>query len=58
MIAVTATGTFDSADVGTGKTVSITDIKISGKTASNYILTEDAQQQTAKADITPAGTNS
>ena len=56
VIAVTATGTFDSADVGTGKTVSITDIKISGKTASNYILTEDAQQQTAKADITPAGT--
>ena len=56
VIAVTATGTFDSADVGTGKTVSITDIKISGKTASNYVLTEDAQQQTAKADITPAGT--
>lgn len=45
-----------SADVGTGKTVSITDIKISGKAASNYVLTEDAQQQTAKADITPAGT--
>lgn len=56
VIAVTATGTFDSADVGTGKTVSITDIKISGKTAPNYVLTEDAQQQTAKADITPAGT--
>lgn len=56
VIAVTATGTFDSADVGTGKTVSITDIKISGKTASNYVLTEDAQQQTAKADIAPAGT--
>ncbi len=56
VIAVTATGTFDSADVGTGKTVSITDIKLSGKTASNYVLTEDAQQQTAKADITPAGT--
>lgn len=56
VIAVTATGTFDSADVGTGKTVSITDIKISGKAASNYVLTEDAQQQTAKADITPAGT--
>lgn len=56
VIAVTATGTFDSADVGTGKTVSITDIKISGKAASNYVLTEDAHQQTAKADITPAGT--
>ena len=55
-LTVTATGTFDSADVGTGKTVSITDIKIGGKAASNYVLTEGAQQQTAKADITPAAT--
>ena len=43
-----AIGTFDSPDIGTGKTVTIAGLVLSGADAPNYVLT----QPTATADIT------
>lgn len=45
-----ATGTFDTKNVGTGKTVTITDITLGGNDAGNYTLSSDSA--TATADIT------
>ena len=50
-LSVTATGTFDNSDVGTGKNVTITDITLGGTSIDNYILSEDGQQTTAVATI-------
>src|SRR5207253_5603682 len=44
-----ATGTFDTPSVGTGKTVTIAGLTISGTDSGNYTLT----QPTTTADITP-----
>ncbi len=43
-----AVGTFDNADIGTGKTVTISGLTISGAASGNYSLT----QPTTTADIT------
>jgi subtilisin-like proprotein convertase family protein len=43
-----ATGTFDNKNVGTGKTVQIAGLTLSGANAGNYVLT----QPTANANIT------
>lgn len=53
---ITATGTFEDANAGTDKTVSITDVTVTGKTVSNYVIADGDIQSTAKADITKAGT--
>lgn len=53
-ITVTATGTFDNENVGTDKTVTISNLTLGGTSASNYTLAEDGQQDTATATITPA----
>ena len=45
-----ATGTFDTKNVGTGKTVTIIDITLGGNDAGNYTLSSDSA--TATADIT------
>ena len=47
-----ATGTFDTKDVGTGKTVNITGLSLSGTDAGNYILS--AGSATTTGNITPA----
>ncbi len=43
-----ATGTFNSPDIGTGKTVTVSGLALSGSDASNYLLV----QPTTSADIT------
>ena len=45
-----ATGAFDTKDVGTGKTVTVSGLSLSGVDAANYILT----QPTTTANITAA----
>ena len=45
-----ATGTFDSKDVGTGKTVTVSGLALTGADAGNYILTPP----TTTANITAA----
>ena len=50
-LSVTATGTFDTADAGTGKTVTISNLTLTGTKASNYKLAETGQQTTATATI-------
>jgi trimeric autotransporter adhesin len=45
-----ATGTFDTKDVGTAKTVSVSGLSLTGADSGNYILT----QPTTTADITAA----
>ena len=51
-LTVTATGTFDDKNVGTGKTVTITGFTFGGTDAANY--TYNGGDLTATADITPA----
>ena len=53
-VTVTAKGTFADANAGTGKTVNITDIKLGGASAANYVLAESGSQTTTTADITKA----
>src|SRR4029077_15961416 len=45
-----ATGTFASKNAGSGVTVAVSDLTVSGAQAANYALT----QPTATANITPA----
>ena len=45
-----ATGTFDTKDVGTGKTVTVDGLSLTGADAANYSLT----QPTITANITAA----
>ena len=45
-----ATGTFDTKDVGTGKTVTVTGLTLTGADAGNYVITPP----TTTADITVA----
>ena len=46
---VSATGTFENADLGQNKTVNITDLSISGN--DNYVLASTGNQTTTSADI-------
>ncbi|MBP3856568.1 MAG: chitobiase/beta-hexosaminidase C-terminal domain-containing protein [Ruminiclostridium sp.] len=52
-LTVTATGAFEDANAGTGKTVNITDITLGGADAGNYVLAASGQQTSTTADITP-----
>ena len=52
-LTVTATGTFDSAAAGEGKTVTISGITLGGADASNYVLAESGNQTVTTADISP-----
>ena len=51
-LTVSATGTFSDANIGTGKTVTISDLTLSGAKADNYELAENGQQTDTTADIT------
>ena len=51
-LTVSATGTFSDANIGTGKTVTISDLTLSGAKADNYELAENGQQTDTAADIT------
>ena len=53
-VKVTAKGTFADANAGTGKTVNITDINLTGASAANYVLAKSGNQTTATADIDKA----
>ena len=50
-LTVTATGEFVDANIGTNKTVNITNITLSGDSIANYILAEDGNQETTTATI-------
>lgn len=50
-LAVRATGNYTDEKAGEGKTVNITDITLTGASASNYKLAASGQQTTATADI-------
>ena len=50
-LTVTATGSFDSADVGTGKTVTISALTLGGSARDNYVLAEAGQQTTSTAAV-------
>ena len=51
-LTINATGTFANADVGDGKTVTLTLGALSGTSAGNYTLTTDGNQTTTTANIT------
>ena len=51
-VSVTATGTFGDKNVGENKTVTITDLTLTGSDASKYYLTDSGQQTTTTATIT------
>ena len=53
-LTVTATGTFADKNVGEDKTVNITDLTLGGASVGNYQLSEEGQQTTATATISPA----
>ena len=51
-LSITATGTFADANVGTGKTVTISGLTLEGTDAGNYELAASGQQTEVTADIT------
>ena len=51
-LTVSATGTFDNMNVGTGKTVTISNLALGGTSAGNYQLADSGQQASTTADIT------
>ena len=51
-LTVTATGTFDNANVGSGKTVTISDITLGGSSVANYKLAASGNQTSTTANIT------
>lgn len=51
-LSVTATGAFSDAGIGTEKTVTISDLTLSGEKADNYELASSGQQTSTTADIT------
>ena len=51
-LTVSATGTFDSKDAGTGKTVTISSITLNGADKGNYVLASNVNQTTTTANIT------
>ena len=54
-VSVTATGAFADADAGENKTVTISNLALTGSAAGNYVLAATGQQATATATITKAG---
>ena len=52
-LSIVATGTFVDANVGTGKTVTLSGLMLGGTSIGNYQLAESGQQITATATITP-----
>ena len=48
------TGTFDTKDVGTDKTVTLSSVSFEGEKAGNYEMASSGQQATTTASITPA----
>ena len=52
-LSVTATGAFTDQNAGTGKTVKITGLTLTGDSAGNYILATNGQQATTTATISP-----
>jgi uncharacterized repeat protein (TIGR02543 family) len=53
-LGVTATGTFTDKNVGTGKTVNITGLSLTGNTNNDYVLAASGQQTSTTANITVA----
>lgn len=51
-LTISATGTFDNANVGEGKTVTISSLALGGDSKDNYVLADEGQQTTTKASIT------
>lgn len=51
-LSVTATGAFSDANIGAEKTVTISDLALSGDKADNYELASNGQQTSTTADIT------
>lgn len=51
-LTVTATGTFDNANVGVGKTVAISGLTLGGTSVANYQLAESGHQASTTANIT------
>ena len=51
-LSVSATGQFANKDVGTGKTVTISNLTLGGASAGNYKLADSGQQETTTANIT------
>lgn len=51
-LGVTATGTFDTRDRGTNKTITLSDLTLTGSEADNYVLASTGQQATTTGDIT------
>ena len=54
LTASASSGTFDNANVGEGKTVTISGLILSGSKAGNYTLAASGQQTTTTANITKA----
>ena len=52
-LTVSAEGTFADSNAAKGKTVTITNLVLGGRSASNYVLTADGQQAGTIADINP-----
>ena len=52
-LTVSAEGTFADSNAAKGKTVTITNLVLGGRSASNYVLTADGQQTGTIADINP-----
>lgn len=53
VLTVSAEGTFADSNAANGKTVTITNLVLGGRSASNYVLTADGQQAGTIADINP-----
>ena len=53
-LTVTTTGTFDDAELGVGKTVTLGTLTLGGTSVANYQLAATGQQTTTTADITQA----
>ena len=51
VLTVTAKGAFADKNVGTAKTVFISELTLGGSAAANYVLAEDGQQTETAADI-------
>ncbi len=51
-VTVSATGAFEDANAGTGKTVTISDLALAGTAAGNYALAASGNQTETTADIT------
>lgn len=52
-LTVSAVGTFEDAEMGQNKLVTISGLTLGGGDAGNYVLAEDGQQKTTTAAITP-----